>query len=308
MPPRFAYWTIIVDNQPTAFRAKDRRRAAADVQPPEAEAPVSRDDVVPGRTAVALAAWRRRMPPSRRDARKTARSARPSSRRAIANGGRAARTAIRSRSTRTRGRRNGRASRNGCVRAPRPKPPGKTRIPAAAAPAQGGRGVIAHVVLFTPRASLSPDERRTWSPISSAPARTFPRFAGRVSAAAGSSATPTTPSARCTSSSWPCSSSTSEADLRCVPASPRARGAGPLVSSRRRGGARRGLRDGGGRRAERRSWPRTRFAELRTQRARRHSPDGRETVLTDRITGDCLPLLVETLEPGERRANRRSSA
>jgi hypothetical protein len=24
MPPRFAYWTILIDDQPTAFRAKDR--------------------------------------------------------------------------------------------------------------------------------------------------------------------------------------------------------------------------------------------------------------------------------------------
>ena len=24
MPPRFAYWTILIDNQPTAFRARDR--------------------------------------------------------------------------------------------------------------------------------------------------------------------------------------------------------------------------------------------------------------------------------------------
>jgi hypothetical protein len=24
MPPRYAYWTILIDNQPTAFRARDR--------------------------------------------------------------------------------------------------------------------------------------------------------------------------------------------------------------------------------------------------------------------------------------------
>jgi hypothetical protein len=25
MPPRFAYWTILIDNKPTAFRARDRQ-------------------------------------------------------------------------------------------------------------------------------------------------------------------------------------------------------------------------------------------------------------------------------------------
>src|SRR5690349_11442421 len=28
MPPRFAYWTILIDNKPTAFRARDRHELA----------------------------------------------------------------------------------------------------------------------------------------------------------------------------------------------------------------------------------------------------------------------------------------
>ena len=39
MPPRYAYWTILVDDQPTAFRAGAQGRPDADLQSPEGKAP-----------------------------------------------------------------------------------------------------------------------------------------------------------------------------------------------------------------------------------------------------------------------------
>ena len=42
MPPRFAYWTILIDNAPTAFRARD----AQDVLPTLAQLKRTNDNVV----------------------------------------------------------------------------------------------------------------------------------------------------------------------------------------------------------------------------------------------------------------------
>jgi hypothetical protein len=55
MPPRYAYWTIIVDNQPTAFRSGSKEDLTADLQSAEGEERHRGDDVVPERQAVAVA-------------------------------------------------------------------------------------------------------------------------------------------------------------------------------------------------------------------------------------------------------------
>ena len=53
MPPRYAYWTILIDNRPTAFRAQRQRGPAADLQPAsKRKQPERRDEVVRARQAV----------------------------------------------------------------------------------------------------------------------------------------------------------------------------------------------------------------------------------------------------------------
>ena len=75
MPPRYAYWTILVDDQPTAFRVRVAGRPHADLQAAEGEAADGDDDVVPERQALAVAyrcagsdAGARRNGPARRRA------------------------------------------------------------------------------------------------------------------------------------------------------------------------------------------------------------------------------------------------
>ena len=126
MPPRFAYWTILVDGQPTAFRAAEVDELLPDVEAHAGQAARRRDEMVRARAAVAVA---------RRGARPAATRATPSAptaawcrqtRRtgAARAGGPAANTAIRARNISWRRRPSGRSSSRWCGRArvtdPRP--------------------------------------------------------------------------------------------------------------------------------------------------------------------------------------------
>ena len=55
MPPRHTYWTIILEGKPTAFRAADAGRTAADAEAAAGAASRRGDDVVRARPAVELA-------------------------------------------------------------------------------------------------------------------------------------------------------------------------------------------------------------------------------------------------------------
>ncbi len=37
MPPRFAYWTILIENTPTAFRARDREELLPNLRATQAQ-------------------------------------------------------------------------------------------------------------------------------------------------------------------------------------------------------------------------------------------------------------------------------
>ena len=160
MPPRFAYWTIIVDNQPTAFRAKEADELLPTFNRLKEKHP----------SAVMMwfqggRLWRSRLEAQeaavaarREEARKKRASRTAAAGSQVAAGRHASRSAAE-----VQGRAEGEMDAlQGTGAARRQADAAREGEPATgAAPAEGGQGVIAHVVLFTPRASLSLDDRRS---------------------------------------------------------------------------------------------------------------------------------------------------
>ena len=64
MPPRFAYWTILIDDNPTAFRARDAEELLPTLQSTQTQEYQRRHEMVFRRPIVELAGGRDRGAPT----------------------------------------------------------------------------------------------------------------------------------------------------------------------------------------------------------------------------------------------------
>ena len=108
MPPRHAYWTIILEGKPTAFRAHTREELLPTFKQLQAQHPDVADDVVRARPAVGVAGRRAATAGTARPAAASARGLR---------GAPAASTRIRASDSRSRATRSAGASPNDCTAA-----------------------------------------------------------------------------------------------------------------------------------------------------------------------------------------------